>query len=264
MINAERYRPQAPLPPELDAMITLISNEPTLEQIWRTMDFVWQSLGCENRDPGSIQKFYAHPVWLLNGLFIEQHELSLENRRQMVEYIIPLQPARIADYGGGFGTLARMLCEQLPQAAIEIVEPFHSALARQLAEPFKNLAYVPRLTGAYDLIIATDVLEHVSDPLQLVELLANHLSPDGQLLLANCFYPVILCHLPETFHFRYSFTLLLDRMNLKKIGTVSYATVYASTGNNNITRAVRMLEVCSRLCFPILVLLHKVWGKLMA
>lgn len=243
-------------------MIALIGNDPTLEQIWWTMDFVWKSLGCESRDPENIQKFYAHPVWLLNGLFIEQHELSLENRRRMAEYIIPLQPARIADYGGGFGTLARMLGEHVTRSKIEIVEPFPTPLALQLVESFENLSYAPYLTGTYDLIIATDVLEYVADPLQLIELFAAHLSPNGKLLIANCFYPVILCHLPETFHLRYSFTFILGRMNLKKLATVSYATIYTSTGKNSITRTIRILEKCSRFCFPILALLHKIWSTM--
>ncbi|MDR0467097.1 MAG: class I SAM-dependent methyltransferase [Deltaproteobacteria bacterium] len=225
------------------------------------MDFVWQSMNCKSRNPEAIGAFYRHPVWLLNGLFIEQHELSLEHRRQMTDYIAMLCPARIADYGGGFGTLARMLGSKLTQSEIEIIEPFPFPFGVQLTESFERLSYKPRLSGKYDLILATDVLEHVPDPLALTELLAAHLAPGGKLMLANCFYPVILCHLPETFHLRYSFTLLLRHMKLKKIAAISYAEVYAGTGNIKVTSVTRFLEKCSRLCFPIVTLLHKIWIK---
>ena len=55
-------------------------NPPQLEDIWILMDEVWDLCGCDNRklDWKNVRKFYSHPVWLLNGLFIEQHELSID------------------------------------------------------------------------------------------------------------------------------------------------------------------------------------------
>jgi len=37
------------------------------------MDLVWDDYGCDNKNLNweNIGKFYSHPVWLLNGLFIE-------------------------------------------------------------------------------------------------------------------------------------------------------------------------------------------------
>lgn len=34
-----------------------------------------------------IGSFYAHPVWLLNGLFIEQNAQSLANRRGFTDWV---------------------------------------------------------------------------------------------------------------------------------------------------------------------------------
>ena len=49
----------------------------TLEDVWSLMDAAWDECEC---DPDvmdeRISRFYAHPVWLLNGLFIEQHDVK--------------------------------------------------------------------------------------------------------------------------------------------------------------------------------------------
>jgi hypothetical protein len=204
---------------------------PTLEEIWLLMDEVWMAMNC---DPDSmdarIDAFYKHPVWLLNGLFIEQHEQSLENRRRYTEWVMRQKPRRIADYGGGFGSLARMIGEACPHASIEIVEPHPHPAAIALAENTSNVRYQPALTGEYDILIATDVFEHVPDPLALVEVTAAHLKTDGQFLIGNCFYPVIKCHLPSTFHFRWSWDAALVAMNLQPEITVSYGRTYRRTG----------------------------------
>ena len=76
---------------------------PTLEELWALMDEPWYDLNC---DPDvmddRISQYYRHPVWLLNGLFIEQHDQSLENRRQFSAWVANQSPKRVADYGGGY------------------------------------------------------------------------------------------------------------------------------------------------------------------
>ena len=43
---------------------------PTLEQLWLLMDEVWVELDCDQKIIDErIDKYYSHPVWLLNGLF---------------------------------------------------------------------------------------------------------------------------------------------------------------------------------------------------
>lgn len=219
---------------------------PTLEEIWLLMDEVWVAMNC---DPDSmdarIDAFYNHPVWLLNGLFIEQHEQSLENRRCFTEWVAQQQPRRVADYGGGFGRLARMIGDACPHASVEIVEPHPHPAGIALAENTSNVRYQPALTGEYDILLATDVFEHVPDPLALVEATAAHLKADGQYLIANCFYPVIKCHLPSTFHFRWSWDAALRAMNLQMVETVSYGQTYKRTGIVSSQNA-RILERRSR------------------
>lgn len=81
---------------------------PDLEQMWGLMDEAWVSLGCDAEVmDASVDAFYRHPVWLLNGLFIEQHNQSREYREQFKDWVAKHSPNRVAEFGGGFGTLAR-------------------------------------------------------------------------------------------------------------------------------------------------------------
>jgi hypothetical protein len=142
---------------------------PTLEQLWASMDALWRDLGCDSSVMDSrIGAYYAHPVWLLNGLFIEQHQESLNNRAQFKNWVVKQAPHRVAEFGGGFGGLARMIGAALPSASIEIIEPHPTPIGISPADNTANVRYRPEMDGEYDVLISTDVFEHVSDPLQLL------------------------------------------------------------------------------------------------
>lgn len=196
---------------------------PDLDQLWLLMDEPWQELGC---DPmvmdARIGAYYSHPVWLLNGLFIEQHLESLNNRAQLKDWIVKQAPRRVAEFGGGFGDLARMIGAELPSATIEIIESHPTPIGISRAEKTTNVRYRPGMARYYDVLVASDVFEHVHDPLQLLYETAQHLRVGGHYLTANCFFPVIRCHLPQTFHFRHSWDVALQAMGLKPAEKVSY------------------------------------------
>src|SRR5262249_1186050 len=155
--------------------------------------FVWCQLGCDNDDVDltKLAAFYRHPVWLLNGLFIEQHPESMQYRSIVSEWIVRSGARRIADLGGGLGTLAGMIAAKPAQADIEVIEPYPHALAIAKSKGFQNISYKNALVGEYDLIVAMDVFEHLIDPLKTVYETARHLKSRGVYLTANCFYPVI-------------------------------------------------------------------------
>lgn len=239
---------------EKDYLIGVFSRfdgYPSLEQIWQLMDEQWISFGC---DPTSIDErmatFYRSPVWILNGLFIEQHVQSLENRRVFVDWIVMQAPTRVADFGGGFGGLARFVGQALPSAQVEVVEPYPHPAAIALAKNTLNVRFVEELSGEYDLIVATDVFEHVPDPLQLAFATAMHLRPQGIYLFANCFAPVILCHLPQTFHFRHTWPFFMKRLGLEWFEKVSYGGAYRRTKGLNLDVA-REKEGVSRKLFRV-------------
>lgn len=227
-------------------VFTRFDGYPTLEQLWALMDEPWQELRC---DPdvmdARIGTYYAHPVWLLNGLFIEQHAQSLNNRRGFTEWVAARSPRRVADYGGGFGGLARMIGAVCPDARIEIIEPHPHPLAIERARRTSNVQYASSLDGQYDVLIATDVFEHVPDPLGLAAQTAARLRLGGQYLIANCFAPVIQCHLPRTFHFRHTWDRALQALGLEPADTVVYGRSFVRRGDLDLS-AARAVEQRSR------------------
>lgn len=189
---------------------------PGLDAVWALMDEAWRRHGCDPQAMDArITAFYRDPVWLLNTWFIEHDAESLAHRQRFAAWVARQAPQRVADIGGGGGTLARAIAAACPQARVEIVEPHpHPALARRLAGDAR-VAYVPALQGRYDVMLATDVFEHVPDPVgMLTEVLAG-LRPGGAILIANCFWPVIACHLPQTFHLRYAWPAVCAALGLK-------------------------------------------------
>lgn len=237
----------------LESALAIVGEEPSLETIWALIDLAWEETSCRQNDfdPEKIKKFYGHPVWLLNGLFIEQHSDSLLHREKFAEEVVGSEPSAICDYGGGFGGLARMIANLSPRIGVDLFDPHPHPVSLELSLSFKNLRHVDKPQGPYDVMIATDVFEHVPDPLGEVEKSSRFLRVGGRYLIANCFYPVIKCHLPSTFHFRESFNTILAEMNLKPIGSVVYGTVFEKTGDVLVTSKIRSMEKKSKIRFAL-------------
>ena len=201
-----------------------------VEDIWAIMDFVWDEIGCDNKklDYDKIEKFYRHPIWLLNGLFIEQHSLSMQHRHSISDWVIKKDLKRVLDYGGGFGTLARLIADKDATVYVDIYELHSSEYAISKIADYPNIHFVNSFDKTYECLISIDVLEHVSDPLKLFYEMIELVTESGYLIIANNFSPVIKCHLPYTFHLRYTFNKFTRLMGLELIGPCegSHATIY--------------------------------------
>lgn len=230
------------------------TREPSLEQIWAAMDFIWFVLGCDNRspDPQKLARFYAHPVWLLNGLFIEQHDISMKHREEFSNWVARQKPSRVADFGGGFGTLARMIAAKCPEAQVHAIEPFAHEAARARLSASPNASFVPAPQGLYDVVLATDVFEHVLDPLSLAESISAHVRLGGQFMIANNFHPVIACHLPRTFHFRYTWPLFMRCLGYRPERRVCYGRSYLKVKTVRGPFKAKRWERMSQCLFPLL------------
>jgi 2-polyprenyl-6-hydroxyphenyl methylase/3-demethylubiquinone-9 3-methyltransferase len=185
------------------------------------MDNAWKKYDCEQNhfNPERYGSFYSHPVWLLNGIYIEQDPVSMGHRHAITNGVASLDAKQILDFGGGFGTLARLMADRLPSSHISIYDPFPPAHGLNACKAYSNITYVDALTPhQFDALVCTDVLEHVHDPLGLLEDMVAAVKPGGHLFIANCFQPVILCHLPCTFYLRYFFGWCVEPLGLKKIG----------------------------------------------
>ncbi len=230
-----------------------------LENLWQMMDMIWDKLGCDNKnlDCEKIGLFYAHPIWILNGLFIEQDLTSMSHRQAISKWISHHRNIiqSVIDYGGGFGTLARLISDNERDLIVDIFEPCPSEIAIRSILTYPNTNFVKLLNKKYDCLISTDVLEHVEDPLQVFASMINAVNTHGYLIIANCFYPVIKCHLPETFHLKYTFNIFAKLMGLRVIGKCknSYATVYIKERNRVVNLSlIRIVEIISKGIFPLL------------
>ena len=223
---------------------------PSLQQLWQLMDEQWQAHGCDPLQMDErVSAFYRHPVWLLNGLFIEQDPQSLSHRQAFTAWVTQQAPTRVADFGAGFGGLARFIGAALPQASVEVVEPHPHPAAIALAADTPNVRFVPELTGDYDLLIATDVFEHVPDPIALAASTASHLRIGGRHLIANCFAPVIACHLPQLFHLSIGWDQVMRAMGLQPLDKVQYSRAFGRTGDLD-DQAARRAEALARRVYP--------------
>ena len=130
-------------------------NPPTLEDMWELMDHVWDNYGCNNKnlDWKKVREFYNHPVWILNGLFVEQHELSMQHRHAITDWIVRNRREyglnTVIDYGGGFGTLARLIAKKKPGIQITIYEPQPSDFATKQAARWANISFLSTIDREY-------------------------------------------------------------------------------------------------------------------
>ena len=188
-----------------------------------------------------IGEFYSHPVWLMNGVFTCVDLESENHRDSIAKYIIKYNNKFIADYGGGFGELALKIAQESGQAVVKIIEPFPSQFGSYRLANHEQIKLINDLgKKEYDVIIAQDVLEHVEDPIGLAANLTESVRHNGLIIFANCFYPVIKCHLPATFHLRHTFILIMKMYGLNFVGRIpgaSHALVFKKSRNLNFNNA---------------------------
>lgn len=234
----------------LSGVFERCSGFPNLQQLWKLVDEPWHALNCDpSQLDDRVSAFYNHPVWLLNGLFTEQDAQSIAQRQVFTHWVTEQRPSRVADYGGGFGSLARMIGSALPETEVHIVEPHAHPAAIARASDSPNVRYVQNLSGEYDLLIATDVFEHVPDPVGLAISTASSLRIGGKYIIANCFRPVVACHLPQHFHFLNSWVDIMKAAGLAPEHKLGYGHLYVRNEFLD-ERAARRLEQVSKQIYP--------------
>lgn len=240
---------------------------PPVEQIWLEMDRVWDALGLDNRaalQGQSIGEFYSHPVWVINGVFSAVDPASVQHREAIAAFVSRIAVKRAADYGGGFGELALRLRSAAPKIQIDIVEPYPSKLGRSRVGGNVGIQFVNEFDGQYGCVIAQDVLEHVEHPLELTKQMVQATKLGGYLIFANCFYPVIKCHLPSTFYLRHTFTWVVSGMGLKFEGQVdgaSHALVFKKVGGIDKNKSTLFSSI-AKLVGPLLNTIVPIFGAI--
>lgn len=241
-----------------------------LKQIWYLMDKIWDEMECDNKklNWNKIGKYYSHPIWLLNGLFIEQHALSMHIRKIIASYIVKQNFKRICDWGGGFGTLAREIALLDPNLMIDIYEPYPSEYGKKCIQDFPNIKFINKIqNNFYDCLVTTDVLEHLDNPLDGLSNIYNALQENGTALIGHCFYPVIKCHLPKNFHYRYTFNYFASKIGFKKIKILEnseYITIFQKK-QKTTSSELQFQKKLSQILFSLILrikVLHSFYKKI--
>lgn len=223
----------------------LPKDVPTVEWVFSEMDRVWNECGLDNKKPYSgqdIGSFYGHPVWIMNGIFTEVDSVSIAHRKALVNYCKERDLLKLADYGGGSGVLAEQVALIHKSASVDIIEPYASDFFIKKLSSYTAVNFVSDYECAnYDCVIAQDVLEHVENPIETAYVMSSHVKENGYVIFANCFYPLIKCHLPSTFYLRYTFKFVMQQMGLDYIGRLpgaEHALVFQKKGDLNLKKAV--------------------------
>lgn len=245
---------------EIERLTAFVTDRfPTQTDIWKLTDKVWDELGCNNKklDENYLARFYRHPIWLLSGLFIENDPLSIQHRTAIADWITHNRTRKniknVIDFGGGIGTLAKFIAMTSSDIKIQIYEPYCTNFIRNRIKGFPNIEIVNKVSSEYDCLVSTDVLEHVPDPLKLLYEMVQSVRTDGYLIIRHNFTPVIKCHLPSTFHLRFTFRYFAEAMGLRTEASERAfpACIYRNLYRKpmNWTR-IRNLERISKLLFP--------------
>jgi len=244
----------------------LTQEKPTVEWLWEEMDRVWLDKGLDNKKDFAIQDiggFYSHPVWIANGIFTCIDKESIDHRKAIKDYLVDIKAQNIADYGGGSGVLAEIITAN-SDINVDILEPYPFEFFINKYKDNTKIKYVNDFESSnYDVIIAQDVLEHVENPIEMAYQLSKHVKLDGYVIFANCFCPVIKCHLPSTFYLRHTFRLVMTAMGLKYVGRVkgaSHALIFQRKNNLNLRKAIVASKV-ARASQPLIQIASKLKNK---
>lgn len=244
----------------------LPQEKPTVEWLWQEMNRIWIDKGLDNRKNlagQDIGGFYSHPVWIANGIFTSIDKESVDHRKAIKDYLVSINADNVADYGGGSGVLAEVITTN-SSINVDIVEPYPFKFFVNKYKDSTKIKYVNDLESSnYDVIIAQDVLEHVENPIEMAFQLSNHVKLDGYVIFANCFYPVIECHLPSTFYLRHTFRLVMTAMGLEYIGRVKgapHALIFQRKNKLNLRKAIIASNV-ARASQPLIQIASKLKSK---
>ncbi len=152
------------------------------------------TLFAELTDSSNERNIYTHPNPLARDIFWKRLEILLEGIRHSCG-----DPKNILDFGGGSGGFLKGLCQAYPQACVDVVDldPGDAEKVRHhhnLANARIHCADIETWEPAqdYDIIVATDVLEHFQDLALPVRAIRRLLKRSGFLCISvpteNCLY----------------------------------------------------------------------------
>lgn len=144
----------------------------------------------------SDEKMRAYMFGLAASQFLWPHHYELYAFFLTCLDRLQRPPARYLEIGPGHGLFLLNAAERFPDCAIDVVDlsPTSIALSRALLEqelPNRSVSF--RLqdvnamdSGAYDLIVMCEVLEHLDDPAAVLASLSNLQNDGGRMFITTC------------------------------------------------------------------------------
>jgi len=172
------------------------------------------------------------------------HSLLSIFLRQRAAFVRSIKPGgRLLDFGCGNGAFANWMAEQgydvVGLEPFSLGRPTHLERLQLIREPFES---VRERLGAFDVVTLWHVLEHLRNPVQILKSLAEHLNPDGVLIVSvpnfRSWQRVVFqgswFHLDPPRHLLHfeseSLAQCLQRASLSPLKTQSFLPEYGSSG----------------------------------
>jgi SAM-dependent methyltransferase len=168
-----------------------------------------------------------------------------QKRLQFLQSVIErIQPSRVLDIGCGLGTYVTFpLAKAFPTISFLGVDcDAYSIACAQRQNTLPNLAFVPLqefdADGQFDLIIASEVIEHVERPDEFLLDLRGKLTDDGRVVLTlpNGYGPFELMSLLQNFRcisFVYNILIKNAKKILRKSHCITYPVTFAISPHIN-------------------------------
>lgn len=186
-----------------------------------------------------VNKYYNHPIWLINGIWHESSNIAINDRLCPVELICENKPKRTLDLGGGIGTVARLISLKLPFVNIDIVDISElKKFTKQYLKEYKNISILKEPSGPYPAIISTEVLEHCIDPIKEVIRINRLLKRDGIFVATWCFTNVCKCHIVKNFYMKDIFDKLTIQLGFKFVKRKGRGYKFIKTRDVNLLNIV--------------------------
>jgi len=185
--------------------------------------------------PETLEKVYRNYSYVPTGSTLAQHYRGLAE--EMVQVLRPSDGALFADIGSNDGLLLRSVHAAAPAVRIAGIEPSPkiSEIARGHGVPtitrFFDAAAADELLATFGpatAVSATQVLQHIRDPLAFLRQVDRMLAPEGVLVLeGRAYFPAVVEKVSfDTFYHELLFCFTLQSLE-RLLGRAGFAVFHA-------------------------------------